>query len=331
MALLERFSAPAGLPEPSDADAEAWSSRVARIIAPYVERFPQFYDPLATETPPEAQTASIVWSAFPARLRRGATSEEQRWKRADASRDKQDEYCEWGVERDSQQRITRVTFTTEVREWWKHVARDPNRLLALYHELVSPEVSLDELLDADGRYVVDNPRNTSTKGRPAHLVQPNNNLGAAVDLAAKATVLRERNGQRVTDQQDLVLCAGLGNPFRNSDPQIAAGINNLAGTGADITLADPPGLYIDSLLTTGMSTPDDTDPAEFWTIERGDAGHALRASYAVPEERGYTVSDVTIAGTPIRFGAQLADRVQVRISAVAKPGSHQPTPQPCEA
>jgi hypothetical protein len=77
-----------------------------------------------------------------------------------------------------------------------------------------------------------------------HLAQANNTLGAAVDLAAKATILRERDGEPVTNQQVLVDCARLGNPFRNSDPQIAAAINNIAASGAEITLQDPPGLYI---------------------------------------------------------------------------------------
>jgi hypothetical protein len=79
-----------------------------------------------------------------------------------------------------------------------------------------------------------------------------------------------------------------------------------------------------------MATPDGDDPAAFWTIERGDADHALRARYEVPPGRGYTVGDITIEGRPIRFGAQLADRVAVRVRAVAKPGPHQPQRVSCE-
>jgi hypothetical protein len=331
MTVLERFSTPAAIPEPNQADADAWSKRVDGMLADYVARFPQFYDPLATETPAGAETASVVWSGSPADLRRQTTSEEQRWQLAEKTRSNQDEYCEWSIERNANNQITRVTFTTEVREYWEHVAeRDHNRLLALYQELVSPQVQLNELLDSSGKYLIDNKWNRKTTGRLAHLVQESNNLGAAIDLAAKATVLREDHGQPVTNQQALVTCAALGNQFRNSDPQIAAGINNLAGTGADITLADPPGLYIHGLLTAGITTPDDADPASFWSIERGTDAFALRASFAVPEQHAYTVGDIEIAGRRIDFGAQLADRVQVRISALAKPGPTKPTPQPCE-
>jgi hypothetical protein len=79
-----------------------------------------------------------------------------------------------------------------------------------------------------------------------------------------------------------------------------------------------------------MTTPDGADPASFWTIERGTPAFALRASFAVPDQHGYTVSDIEIAGRRVDFGAQLADRVQVRISALAISGAKEPTPQPCE-
>jgi hypothetical protein len=233
------------------------------------------------------------------------------------------------VDRNDARQITRVTFTCEVPEYWEHVAeRDPDRLLSLYHDLVSPDAALDDLLQ-DGRYVPSNRWNRSTEGRPAHLVQANNSLGAAIDLAANATVLRERDGKPVNNQQVLVDCGALGNPFRNSDPQIAAAVNNAVATGADITLADPLGLYLHGILTAGMTTPDGADPATFWVIERGDPTHALRARFEVPAGHGYTVSDITVGGRRIQFGAQLADRVQVRISAVVMPGTHQPQREPC--
>jgi hypothetical protein len=329
MALLSGFDTPARLRELGEADRERWSQTVASIFAPYVAAHPQFYDPTATDTPAEAQVAPIAWPAFPARLLRGAGSEEERWTRADSTRDEQDEYCEWSVRRDDTGKPTRVTFTSEVPEYWEHLAAlDEERVLALYRELVGADVSREELF-AGGRYQRGNPRNRSIDGPIAHLTQRTNNLAAAIDLTAKATVLRERDGDPVTDQQDLVACARLGDPFRHSDPQIAAAANNAAAADAEVSLHDPLGLYIDGLITPGMETPDGADPASFWSVERGDARHALRARYEVPAERGYTVGDVRIDGRPIRFGAQLADRVRVRIAAVVKPGSHRPARRPC--
>lgn len=329
MAVLPRFDTPARLPEPSDADAAAWSKTIGAVFARYVDRFPQLYDPTVDDTPGDHQVVDIAWTAFPARLLRSATSEEGRWALADSDRRLQDEYCEWSVERAADGTIRRVTFTTEVPEYFDHVAeRDPDRLLRTYRDLVGPDVELHHLL-VDGSYQPDNPWNRTTDQRLAHLVQPNNTLGAAVDLVAKATVPREHNGRVITGKQELARCAGLGDPFRNSDPQIAAIVNSAAREGHEVTLLDPIGLYIDGLNTSGMHTPDGADPASFWTIERGDANHVLRARYQVPADRGYAVGHVTAAGRPIRFGAQLADRVTVRITGVVKPGGHAPQPRPC--
>ena len=82
-------------------------------------------------------------------------------------------------------------------------------------------------------------------------------------------------------------CGRLGEPLRNSDPQIAAAVNDAAATGAEITLQDPIGLYLDGLLTGGMETPDGGRPRRVLDVERGTPRHAVRASFAVPAERGF--------------------------------------------
>jgi hypothetical protein len=326
MSILSRFSTPGNVADP---DPDAWSATVARIFARARPGFPQFYDPTVTDTPAEAEVANVIWPAFPASLRGGPR---ERLEIADEHRGAQDEYCEWAVERNENGDIVRATFTTEVPEYFKHLFEtDRDALLSLYQELIGPEVQAADL-EEDGAYVPDNKWNRSTTRRPAHLIQGSNNLGAAVTLAAEATILRERDGVPVTGRQDLVLCGGLGEPLRNSDPQIASAVNDAAASGAEITLKDPVGLYIDGLITGEMETPDGEDPRAFWKIERGDAAHTLRASYAVPEEedRGYVVGQIKIGGQPIEFGGQLALRVRVRLDAVVKPAAHQPERQPCK-
>jgi hypothetical protein len=333
VATLKQFAAPARLAEPNEADGAAWSDVVRDMLAQFAAEFPQFYDPTAADTPADAIVARIGWPAFPAPLLRGATTETGRWETAD-DRDQQVEYCEWSVERDSDGTINRVTFSTEVPEFWEHVAnRDPERLLAMYRELVDGRVEEKDLFDS-GKYVPRNKWNTTAEGRLAHLVQKNNTLGAAARLAAEATVQRvDSGGRRVSDQQILVRCAGLGDEFRNSDPRIAAAVNDAAATGAEITLQDPIGLYLHEIRTTGMVTPerdtDRADPAAFWTIERGDIDHAVRASFAVPPELGFAVGDIKLDGRPIQFGAQLADRVTVRLTALVKPAAHEPRVEGC--
>lgn len=331
MAVLTRFDTPGRIAELPDSGRDAWSGTVAGMVRRFVATFPQFYDPTAEDTPDDLAPVDIAWGAFPARVLRAEGPGTPRWARADGSRDQQDEYCEWSVERDAGGKVTRITFTTEVPEYWDHVARqDENMLLALYHEHVDPRVTLDDLFEG-GEYVGRNRWNTSTEGRLAHLVQRSNALIAAVQLVAEATILRQRpDGTPVTDRQELVGCARLGDQFRSSDPQIAEIVNDAAALGAEVTLSDPFGLYLDGLLSAGMQTPDGADAADFWQIERGTPEHALRASFAVPTERGYAVGDIEVGGRPIVFGAQVADKVRIRIGAFAKPGDHEPVARPCE-
>lgn len=322
---------PASLSDLDDTGHQAWNDQVVAICEPYFTEHPQFLDPLS-EQMTGATAAPVTWPAFPARLLLGVTTDEQRWRRADSKRSEQDEYCEWAVQRDPDGVITQITFTTEVPEYWKLIAQhDPEKLLKLYRDLVDPVCTEPELF-RDGVYVPGNVRNRSTEGRPAHMIQTTNTLGAAVDLMARATVLRERaDGRPIVDQQSLVTCSKLGDPFRHSDPQIAAAINNQAATGAQVSFQDPVGLYIDRIITTGMACPDGADPAEFWKVERGDAERAVRASYSVPASHGYRVGDITLAGRPITFGAQLADRVHVRVTALTKPAGFTPQRFPCIA
>ena len=333
MAILSQFDTPGRLGELSEDHRRAWSDRVTGWFDQFPPRdFPQFYNPTAENTPAGLPPAAIAWPAFPAQVFREKGAGPERWRHADRFRDVQDEYCEWSVERGDDDKITRITFTTEVPEYWDHVARnDHDLLLELYHQFVDPRVKLDDLFDSGETYVPRNQWNTSTEGRLAHFVQNSNSLFAAVKLVADATILRERvDGTPVTDRQELVVCAQLGNPVRNSDPQIAEIVNDAAALGDEITLLDPVGLYLDELQSAGMETPDGTDAAEFWNIERGTPGNAVRASFAVPEDRGYVVGDIEINGLPIAFGAQVADKVRIRIGAVVKPENRQPVRRPCE-
>jgi hypothetical protein len=331
MAVLARFDTPAKLRDvTSAAKRKHWSTRLSGDFEPLVKEFGQLYDPTQSDTPADAQVVPVVWAASPSKLRRTLPDPVDRWRRADSLRSEQDEYCEWAIEKTGA-KITCITFTTEVPEYYEFLAQHaPDRLLALYQQLVSPMVSLSDLV-VGGSYQRINRWNPArpSQGRIVHLSQENNTLFAALALAAAATVQRERDGVAVTTKEGLAGCSGLGDRFRNSDPQIAAVINGAAGTGASVTLQDPIGLYIDGLVTAGMTTPDGADPAAFWTVERGGPGHAVRASFAVPAQRGYTVGDIKIAERPITFGAQVADRVRVRIAAVARPGSAQPRRRPC--
>lgn len=335
MAPLERFSPPGNLSELDEDGRADWSKRVADVVENLVgPAQPHFFNPLADGGGAADKTPTdhaVVWPAFPGRLLSPGGSDTERWEQADSSRDEQDEYCEWGVERSGDE-IVRVTFTTETPDYFDQVMRsDPALLLKLYGELGgAAPANVEELEEGSGKLDPRNPFNRPTSGGITHLSQVSNTLSAAIILVAQATLLREKDGQRVTEKKALVRCGKLGEALRNSDPQIASAVNQLVASGHELSLADPAGLYIDEFIAAGITTPDGADAAEFWQVTRGDEAHAMRAHFEVPAERGYSVSEVKVDGQPIRFGAQLADRVRIRVVALARPSEKTPAPAPCK-
>ncbi len=328
---LQRFAAPGNLKELSKADLRVWSGRLSELfddVAAPAGR--HFYNPTKSDTPASAQTAAVTWPAAPGRLLSRRISPERRWEIADGDRNEQDEYCEWSVLRDGED-VMRVTFTSETPDYYDHMMDvDHNLLVDLYERATGEAVSLGALRDANGFFDAANSFNSRTDGPIVHLMQRSNNLRAAAMLAAEATVLRKReDGRAVSHPQTLIVCGGLGDERRHSDPRIASAINNLVGQRFEITLQDPPGLYLDRFVTTGMKTPDGTDARTFWKVERGEPGHVLRARFEVPASLGYAVSDITLGGRPINAGAQLAERLSVRIEAVARPATFEPRRKPC--
>jgi hypothetical protein len=326
---MTEFDPPGFLNDLNTGQRAAWSQWVSdrfdEVAAGDPERFlndaprPRFFNPLRSPPAADAQERDISWTAFPRIVQLESASDEQRWQIADASRSNQDEYCEWSVTRATQSgKITRVTFTSEGSEYWRFLgAVNFPHVVAVYREHVSPEVQADDLLNSDGAYNPGNRWNNSTHRGAMHLIQENNTLDAEIELAAAATNVRVRNGQTLTGAQELIRCARYGAPERHSDPHIGAVVNELARANADITLANPIGLCIAGLNTAGWRTPDGSDPLQFWKITRGTLEKALRAVFEVPAERGFTVSDITINGIPIRFGAQIADAISIKLTGLA--------------
>jgi hypothetical protein len=222
------------------------------------------------------------------------------------------------VERDPNSgKITRVTFTCEGPEYWQFLAETtPEVALDLYRQFVNPQVKLDDLF-SDDQYNPRNKWNASTVEGAMHLIQINNSLSAEIELAAGSSVVREIDGKVLTGEQELIKCGKYGGAERHSDPHIGGQVNSLTRQKADVTLENPVGLYFSDLSTESFETQDDSDPKSFWTYVRGTEQKPVRAVYEVPADKGYTVSDVTIEGRPIRFGAQIADFVTIKLTGVA--------------
>lgn len=324
---LAQFDPPGGLSDLDQPGRKQWSAFISDAVDTAIagrtdhsndSPRAQYYNLTRTDTADDAKFQEVSWIAFPRVVKVNSVSDRQRWRRADSSRDVQDEYCEWSVTRRADGKITRVTFTCEGPEYWELLAQtQPDTVVQLYQEFVNPAVQNNDFFDASGRYIPRNRWNSTTTDGAMHLVQSSNTLSAEIELSAAASIVRVKNGRELTAEQELVACAQYGVPQRNSDPHIGGVVNSVARLKADLALSNPVGLYFKDLATDGWTTPDGSDPKSYWTYLRGDAEHPVRAVYEVPSDKGFTVSDITILGQPINFGAQIADFISIKLTAVA--------------
>ena len=261
----------------------------------------------------------------------------------------QDEYCEWSVTRNAVGKITKVMFTCENREYWYTLWDvDPNCVLRLYQQLVSDRVKIEDLYLYDqGQPVIDpetgrpayndrNKWNNSTTHGAVHLISNPNSLSAEVFLAGQATILRQTpDGDPITDKNQLINCSRYGTPNRNSDPTIGAAVNGLvrgsgASPGVRVSLQNPVGLYIQEpnfgAFQLPFTAPPEAKVEDCWQIVRGrkrqsgeNIDYILHAVFEVPEEWGFTVSDITISGFPIDYGSQITEQFQIALSGLALP------------
>ncbi|NET79520.1 MULTISPECIES: hypothetical protein [Okeania] len=381
MATLKRFNTPAGLKDLGDQpDKQAqldalWNQSLNEFTEQSIQggRAPLdndrtfYFNPLSTNLTGVVTPPPVAWTAFPNRILltfpNASRAEQLRY--ADESppnvggrpygpegpRGWQDEYCEWSVtRRTSDNKITKVTFTCENREYWFALWMiDPNRVLELYRELVSPDVQLSDIqgdIDPNTKlpsYNYLNKWNNNTTTGPVHLISRPNSLSAEIYLAAAATIVRDCNGEVVTNQSQLIQCSLYGTPGRNSDPFIGGTVNSIVRPGGvKVTLKDPVGLYIqepafDQTWQLPSQAPIDAHPSDYWKIVRGyrrtdpnEPDFILHAVYEVPEEQGFCVGDITIDGVPIIFGSQITQKFQIALAAIGIPTTEpNQTPRPC--
>ena len=176
----------------------------------------------------------------------------------------QDEYVEWRVERDANNKITRIEFTTEFSEYYEAFAAlgfDPLRAAIreaipgsdptvedLFGPSFDPEKSTAEIRSRRFRFFatsrdggqVANPWN-GAQGLLC-LSQPANTMGALFNLVIRCGIPR---GGAATDTCDVV--GGFCGATRNSDPVVCTASQNLARTPRALSLADPVGISIREL------------------------------------------------------------------------------------
>jgi hypothetical protein len=325
MAKISQFSAPGKLKDLSTTLAASWHATISGFLDREVAGLsvnpglqPQFYN--ASKLDVSGTPAPISWPGFPQIIElQFGDNPTQMFTQAE-KRDNQDEYLEWAT-LVAGGKITRVMFTCEGPEYWKHVAKEKALLLKLYGDIVGRPVKRSEILSSTGTYL---PRNPLNLKHAIHLIQPNNTLEAEINIAAQATIIRRQGTtDPITDANDLINCSGFGQAERHSDPHIGDVVNGVAREGRSLTLQDPIGLYIESLphptKDLGIRKPGGASVGmEYWKRIRGDKDHILRAVFEAPAGQP-AVGDLEIGGQKIKFGGQIVKAgtgVRVKLTGI---------------
>jgi hypothetical protein len=256
-------------------------------------------------------------------------------------RDRQDEYLEWAAKRNGDGKIVRLTFVAEGYDYFsKLFESDEGRTLDLYKEFTGiSALKVDDLRAKDGIYrrlksgaaitVAEpgefNPRNRyNIDPGIVHLAHRANSLGAEVNLAGVSGIARKKVSDALLDgknEEELLCCNQGGNPNRNSDPLISAQAYKQVLDSYRYTLANPVGLYIAGIEEMGLLLPDNATrvPREWWNSVRGDGlwdtakSRVLRLVLEVPAKEKITISDLLVAGSPVRFPGQVAELLSVHL------------------
>jgi Dyp-type peroxidase family len=180
-----------------------------------------------------------------------------------------------------------------------------------------------KLLYKAGEY---NPWNRwNTSDGLVHMSAVTNPMGALVDECAVATVRRESGN---VELRDPIRCVAALGPTRggagindSADIAIVGVVGSLARAGAMVTLEDPLSIAMLRLDTGGWRLPDKAPrgatPERYWRVLRGTKERALRAELFVPPEHGFSISDITIRGVPIRYGSQIAQCLTIGFGVTA--------------
>jgi hypothetical protein len=270
----------------------------------------------------------------------------------------QDEYLEWVTKTDPDGVVREILFTCEGPEYWNVIAvNDQGLLLRLYSDISGLSVNqldvkklyFQETLThrevfAGGKTLTFkkgdyNPYNEYNLSFAIHLTQGANTLGAEIALAMAGSLVWGNPPK--TTNPDLICCAQYGDPNRFSDPTIGKEVNDLARQRMFVTLRDPIGLYIASILATnftdwnGNPVPNIGD--FLVPVRKSDDGTLiLRAGFRVPagimrNGAQARVGDYSYLGRPISAGGQVAHAITMHLFAQALPGAPQQQSQKCTA
>lgn len=268
----------------------------------------------------------------------------------DQGRNYQEEYAEWRTVRSNDGKIRRFELTTELPDYWVWLAgRNPARTLELLaafagEESVDPRAVYGDCdLRGDGSTEAeragafaqkmlrdgDSPYNNGLRAICC-MRQRTNTLGALLGLILASTRRRVARDE----VSGMVRCAnaaeviphlkGAAELGRNSDPVVVEQLTRLACEGRRMALDGPPAVYIHGVQLERLAAPDGSRiPREWFSFQRTDpvetnpdgAVRARRLVFEAPHEQPICVGDLidVATGEPVRFGADLADLVQLAI------------------
>lgn len=302
----------------------------------------------------------IDWSGYPIRIRQCLESDLKTDKLLDwvlkgnplgRTIGSHEEYLEWRVLRNRENKIVRIEMTTESREYWKVLAKHhPTKTLRILgrfageFEANPQEVyGLRNIFNSSPQEREDgfikmmflnsstneplSPYNNGEKAI-AFMAKPVNTISAAIQLAAWAAkpYVKMIDGQRIplTGREAINFTDQAAQDCRDSDPTIVGTVINLASSKRKISLNDPVGLYISNVNHKRLLLPDQSDsiPADWIDLQRGsrptmEGGQEMsqRLVMEVPSEMGFVLGDIIDAdtGRSIEYGGQIAKLVTIAL------------------
>ena len=278
----------------------------------------EFYNPTIKDVNLVGERA-LVWMGFPRRVMvQQRDNRREAFRLADeftiGDRRRQEEYLEWRAVKTGG-KITKVTFTTEVPEYWERLFQtEPDVVVALYRQLTGNTSIVQADLMSGGTYNRNNAWNTTRGMIHLRVDQLANTLNAALGLARGSATIGT-GGAHYPDNYEMQ--HGTSQAPTNADPRVTMDTNTLVRKNLAVTARDPVGLYIAGWDDTGWTKPDGTPVGNYWRVIRGAPGAALRVEYEVPASEGFVVGDIQIGGRPVEFGGQIAEHLTVMIVGIA--------------
>lgn len=288
----------------------AQSSRLAKSAFTMLEAFEEV-------AAAKQAKASVEWAAFP----RTATGTNQE---IDSRRfEFQDEYVEWAVE-STGGRVSRITFTTEFLAYYEALAAvGADELIAgIKAAIPTANPTVAEVFGQGFNPAVASPTTRARRFQTRAQSNPwvNGTKGIICLAHGSSTLVALFRLVDVAAIPDLsvqpgAICGKLGGNCvvgRNSDPNIAAAVQTIARNDRSLSLADPAGIEIGSLVgiwRQGTREIDINDPAAnggLWKLSRG----RRRGELTVP-------ADLVLDDKSITSGAQVAAALRVRSNVIS--------------